>query len=344
MINPLTQYCDDCDTVNACVCDDGEVNRRFVNQHTNIEDQGNWNPPYWAGAVMRNRPVRLDPTSKAFWSYSKGVWREDREVVERRLPSMLANRFRNRQIADVKGYMFSKLHKDDLVIYPDRPDTRYISLPSGLYNIGTGEIEDHTSDVLATYQLQADPDFGSEIPMFVNFVREVVHADDVDRVLDILAYLIMPGNKHQKAVMFVGSGRNGKGVLLDLIESIVGRQHTSHVSLKDLAGQFASSELYGKVLNIVGDIDGDHITSTGKFKQITGEDTVRMDVKHQTAFSAKVWAVPVFSANLIPTSADTSDGYLRRWEVVEFPHKIENPDPALKEKLRAEIPGIIGYL
>lgn len=282
--------------------------------------------------------------SKAFWEYAGGLWRESRDVIDTRLPPMMGDSFRQGDIAHTKTYLYSRLLADGRVVHPDQPDTRYISVPSGLFDLASGQIVPHDPDVQTFYQLQVDPDFDTPADEFDQFLESVLHPGDWERVLDILAYLLSPGNPEQKAVMFSGRGRNGKGVLLRVIEAIIGRASAATVSLQEMGSRFAASELYGKAINIVGDIDGEHITHTGKFKQITGDDTVRMDVKHAQPFKARVWAVPVFSANQIPTSADTSYGYLRRWEVVEFPNTFDGSDTTLVDRLLAELPAITGQL
>ncbi|MBU8808067.1 hypothetical protein KL953_04105 [Mycolicibacterium goodii] len=311
---------------------------------TDPERDAGFKTARWSKRLLDKGPVAVDPVSKAFWEYRSGVWREARDVVEVRLPAMMGDHFRRGDIAHVETYLYSRLLADGVVIHPDQPDTEHVSLPSGLYHIATGELVPHDPGVASLYQLQVDPVFGQPTPEFDGFLYEVLHIGDRERVLDILAYLLLPGNPVQKAVMFSGRGRNGKGVLLQVIEELVGAHNTATVSLQEMGTQFAAADLYGKALNIVGDIDGDHITHTGKFKQITGGDTVRMDVKHGKAFAAKVWAVPVFSANQIPTSADTSHGYLRRWEVVEFPNTFDGSDTTVLHRLLSELPAIAGKL
>lgn len=298
----------------------------------------------WAQRIVAKGPLAIDPVSKALWAYESGVWREARDVIDVRLPAMMGDSFRRGDVAHVETYLYSRLLADGTVIRPGDPDTEHVSVPSGLFEIATGKMLDHDPGVMSLYQLQVDPVFNAPTPEFDQFLETSLHPDDWERMLDILAYLLLPGNPWQRAVMFTGRGRNGKGVLIHLLESLVGTQNTATVSLQEMGTQFAAADLYGKALNIVGDIDGDHIANTGKFKQMTGGDTVRMDVKHGKAFASKVWAVPVFSANQIPTSADTSHGYLRRWEVVEFPNTFDGTDTELAYRLLAELPAIAGVL
>ena len=53
-----------------------------------------FNTPYWAGAVLADGPIRVDPISDAFWEYDNGVWKESRKVVARRLPRKIGRTFR----------------------------------------------------------------------------------------------------------------------------------------------------------------------------------------------------------------------------------------------------------
>lgn len=312
--------------------------------HVDFEDRIGFNSVYWTKRVLSEGPILLEPASRAFWAYSNGVWRVYRDVVADRLPRMIGKSFRTKHVKMVEVQLTSALVHSQAFIYPDRPVERYLSLPTGLFDLETGETIPHRADVHSTYQLQVIPEFDTPTPEFDRFLKSVLHDGDADRVLDLLAYMIRPGNPLQKAVMLSGAGRNGKGVLMRLVESLLGKHNVAAVSLKELSGPFAVKDLWGKPLNMVGDIDGDHIEATGTFKQVTGGDLMRMNAKYAQEWTAHVWAVPVFSANIIPTSSDTSHGYLRRWEVVEFPNTFDGKDADLEDRLHAELPAIAGKL
>lgn len=330
--------CGDCGAVDGCDCGD-------MSQVVDSEDMRGFNPVAWSRVIQSERPIRLDPVSGALWSYDGGVWSEDRSVIADILPMKMGKSYRrHKHLGTVTDRLRAELKHDQRFIRPDQPSDRYVSLPSGLFDFTTGEVVPHNSDGLVTYQLAVEPVFYSDTPEFDKFLSEVLHPGDTDRVLDILAYLVRPGNPLQRAVMFTGTGRNGKSVLLRLVESIVGQQSMAAVPLQRLSTRFAAARLYGKAINLVGEIDGGHVENTGAFKQMTGGDLVEMDVKNAQAFAAHVWAVPVFSANQIPTSSDTSDGYLRRWEIVEFPNTFDGSDTSIESRLYAERAAIAGKL
>lgn len=344
MANDEFLYCQDCDNV-PCDCNDQPVHPKFSRQIVDPEDQRGFNPVAWSQVVQAERPIRLDPISGALWSYFEGAWREDRSAVADILPMKMGKLYRRpKHLGTVTDRVRAELKHFGRFIYPDQHSDRYVSLPSGLFDFTTGEVVPHDPDALTTYQLAVEPEFCLPTPEFDRFLSEVLHPGDRDRVQDILAYLLRPGNPQQRAVLFTGSGRNGKSVLLGLIESIAGVRNMAAVPLQRLGTRFAAARLYGKAINLVGEIDGGHVDNTSAFKQMTGGDPVDMDVKNAQAFTAHVWAVPVFSANQIPTSADTSDGYLRRWEIVEFPNTFDGSNTTIADRLRAERAAIAGKL
>lgn len=331
--------CHVCGRINAsCTCPAGPT-PVAESDH----DPGGFNTAGWTRKLRSRVSVRLDPISRAFWVYEDGVWRESREVVADVLPLMMG-RYQKSYAANVSDRLRAELLSEKCFVTPDRPDPRYVSLPSGLYEIATGKVVEHDPGVMALYQLTADPVFDAPTPEFDRFLESVLVPGDRERVLDILAYLIGPGNPQQRAVMLHGTGRNGKGVLLSLLTEAFGNHQISTVALNQMSSRFSASRLYGKPLNLVGDIDAGHIKDTGVFKQITGGDPVEMDVKHHQAFTATVWAVPVFSANRLPSFSDSSHGNYRRWVVVDFPNQFDGSDVTLKDRLAAELPAILGKL
>ena len=144
--------------------------------------------------------------------------------------------------------------------------------------------------------------------------------------------------------MLTGGGRNGKGTFLRVMVALLGRRNVTAVSLHDLVNtRFSAASLVGKLANIAGDIDGRYLENTATFKAITGGDTVNTEHKGRDRFDFTPWAVPVFSANKIPQSADTTVGYLSRWLVINFPQNYEGrEDRQLDTRLQtpAELAGI----
>jgi putative DNA primase/helicase len=118
------------------------------------------------------------------------------------------------------------------------------------------------------------------------------------------------------------------------------------VSLQAIAAdKYATAELFGKLANVMGDLDGSSIRYTDRLKQLTGGDEVYAQRKYQQPFKFTATAFPIFAANDIPAPmSDFSEGYFSRWMIVPFnkgyfPERQANP--YIEHQFLEELPGIL---
>lgn len=291
-----------------------------------------------AGDVMAIGPLRTG-VDNVMWAYDHGVWHSDKHVVENRLTRLMGERFRSSFVRTTEGVV--RAYVDTITCDPVEG---VINFRNGLLDWRTGELAPHSPEVPSTVQLGIDYDASAECPAFESFLEQVLPADVVPLAWELIGYLMYSGNPLHKAVMLTGSGRNGKGTFLRVILRLLDRRNVTSVSLHDLVNtRFTTASLFGKLANIAGDIDAGYLENTATFKQITGGDTISAEHKGRDRFDFTPWALPLFSANKIPASADTSVGYLARWLVVPFPNTFEGrEDRTLDRRLqtRDELQGI----
>jgi P4 family phage/plasmid primase-like protien len=282
-----------------------------------------------AGDTLAFGPLRVG-RDDIMWSYSSGVWSPGRHVVRDRLTRLLGQRFRTNYVGTVEAMV--RANVDTITC---DPVDDLMNFTNGLLDWRAGELRPHSPDVPSTVQLAVEYDPDAQCPAFEAFVRQVVPEDVVPTIWELIGYLMYSGNPLHKAVMLTGQGRNGKGTFLRVLESVLGSRNVTSVSLHDLVNtRFTTASLFGKLANIAGDIDATYMENTATFKGITGGDTISAEHKGRDRFDFKPWAVPLFSANKIPASADTSVGYLARWLVVPFPYSfIGREDRHLDAKL-----------
>lgn len=273
------------------------------------------------------------------WEYRDGAWVPSRDVARHRAAVLLGENYRRSNAVNAEDVVRSRVPEIDCEPIPD-----VINFRNGLYYWQTDTLVPHTPDVLSTVQLPTDWDETASCPEFDTFLGQVVHADAIGMVWELIGYLMYSGNPLHKAVMLVGTGRNGKGTFLRTIEALLGKQNITSASLIDLVNtRFTTASLFGKIANIAGDIDGTYLENTATFKAITGQDMINAEHKGRDRFDFTPWAVPVFSANKIPGSADTTVGYLSRWLVLHFPNDFTGrEDRTLDQRLqtKAELAGI----
>ena len=291
-----------------------------------------------AAAVIAQGPLRWGSDDRP-WAYRDGVWSGDRHAIERRVVGLLRGRFRNGHastVATVVRHRIGTIEAD--------PVPEVINFPNGLLDWRTGVLRPHDPEVLSTVQMGVPYRPDDQCPQFDAFLAEVLSPDYVKLAWEMIGYLMYSGNPLQVAFMLVGPGGNGKGTLLRVVTHILGRANVSSASLDSLnTNRFAAVTLFGKLANIAGDIDATYQESTAAFKKLTGEDLYQAEHKGADLFTFANWAVPVFSANRVPGSADTTEGYLRRWVVLEFPQKIQAKELGLSERLAAEGSGIANH-
>ena len=293
-----------------------------------------------AEAVMEEAPIRWGQNQR-WWSYDpSGVWVEDREAVTNRCVDILGNRYR--QAHSSTAEVIVRRFAEYLVI--DSPDPELINFRNGMLRWRDGKMLEHSPEQNSTVQIPHHYEPDATCPRFDAFLDSVMSPDYQKIVWEMIGYLLYSGNTMQVAFLLHGSGGDGKGTLIKVLVAMLGKNNIASQSLDALnTDKFAAANLFGKIANIAGDIDATFQESTARFKMLTGEDRFSGEYKYGDSFGFDNFAVPLFSANKIPGSADVSKGYLRRWINIEFDRTFAGePILGLGESLAAtEIPGVI---
>jgi P4 family phage/plasmid primase-like protien len=290
-----------------------------------------------ARAVLDEGPLAWG-TDGGFWSYADGVWVPTHKEARRRVAMLLGNLFRTGHASNTSEYLEHAVPKISA-----EPLRDIINFRNGILDWRTLEMSEHSPEILSTIQMGTTWDPAATCPQFDTFIEEVLHPDYHEMVWEMIGYLMFSGNPLQVAFLLYGSGGYGKGTLIRVIEELLGRRNVANESLDDLNnGRFNVANLFGKIANIAGDIDATYQETTAMFKKLTGEDSVSAEKKYRDAFSFQNWAVPIFSANKIPGSADVTEGYLRRWVVLHFHRRFsgDERDNSLSDRFLTELPGI----
>ena len=150
-----------------------------------------------------------------------------------------------------------------------------------------------------------------------------------------------------------GKGSNGKTVLLDIIEALVGRQNVSRIPLESLSPgtRFQSFPLVSAKVNISGELATDVGRASlaaieGEFKHAVSGGTIEVERKGVDKFFERCRARFLMSANTLPTFMDKSDAMWRRLRIIPFDVQIpeEEKDVHLAAKIiRDELPAIINW-
>lgn len=166
-------------------------------------------------------------------------------------------------------------------------------------------------------------------------------ADDKElRVLleELVGFLFYRANQLGKAFVLVGNKSNGKSTFLGLLQTLLGRENTSSLDLRELGDRFKTAELFGKLANIGDDIGDGYISDSSVFKKLATGDRVTAERKGEQPFQFDSYSKLIFSANTVPRIKDRTGAVMRRLMIVPFTGVFGEGvhDPYLKYKLEDE--------
>lgn len=222
-----------------------------------------------------------------------------------------------------------------------------INLENGIFNLRDNTLHPHSPEVLSTIRIPVEYDAAARCPAIEKFLSEVLRPENIDVILEMFGYCLIPDYRLQKAFLFLGDGANGKSTLLNVLKLFIGRYNCSNIPWQALeSDKFAMAALDGKLVNIFADLPAQNINHTGNFKMLTGGDPIGADKKFKDRFSFENFARLVFSANKPPQIRDEdSFAFWRRWVLIDFPNEFTGgkDDKNLLQKLttKQELSGLL---
>jgi P4 family phage/plasmid primase-like protien len=166
-------------------------------------------------------------------------------------------------------------------------------------------------------------------PNIDELFHEWVRDEDVQKLYEIIAYSLLPDYPINRLFCLHGRGNNGKGKFQDLITTFLGERNVGSSDLKRLErSRFEASNFYKKLACMIGETDFNTLTDTSTLKKITGGDLMSFEFKRKDPVQAYNYATIFMATNSLPPTRDRTDGFYRRWLIIDFPNQFEpGPDP-----------------
>lgn len=183
---------------------------------------------------------------------------------------------------------------------------------------------------------------------FPGFLRRVLPSiSDQMAVQEFLgsAYIDRSRLALEKFLLMIGSGANGKSVLLKCVAAAIGPGLVSHLDPNQLCNERLVEGLRSKLLNIASDVRTDAQLTAGLKPLVSAEEVEGWEL-YKGRVTVKAPPL-VFSMNHVPVSTDMSEGMRRRMLPVVFGVTIpeEERDPMLADKIiRWDLPAVFNWL
>jgi putative DNA primase/helicase len=233
--------------------------------------------------------------------------------------------------------------------YWDR-DPWLLSTPSGVIDLRTGSLRAAARQDGIT-KITAVAPAATGCPLWLNFLNEVTGNNaELIRFLQSWFGYCLTGITREQALVFVyGPGGNGKGVLLNMVTSILkdyaatSAMETFTASLNDRHPTDLAM-LRGARLVTASETEEGRAWAEARIKQLTGGDRIAARFMRQDFFQYSPEFKLLVIGNHKPTLHNVDDAARRRFNIVPFIFKPAKPDHKLEQKLLAEAPAILQWM
>lgn len=210
---------------------------------------------------------------------------------------------------------------------PEDAPKKWIQFKDKAYSIKSGNIYEVTKDYFFTNPLPYKIGEHSRTPTMDKLFEEWVGKEYVQTLYEVIAYCCYSDYPIQVLFCLFGGGRNGKSCFLNVLSKFIGYKNTCSTDLDLLVGhnksRFEVFKLYKKLACLLGETNFGIMDNSAILKKLTGNDLIGFEVKGKVPFDDYNYAKVLIASNSLPSSEDTSEGFYRRWVIVDFPNQFK---------------------
>lgn len=220
-------------------------------------------------------------------------------------------------------------------------DAKYINFRNGILNLETGELQEHAPDIVTINQVPHNLNPAAKSDLLEGFLTDIAAGDNEVKALleEIAGASLYRGTLFDTMPILTGSGCNGKSTFISMLQNVVGVGNWSAVDIRYFdtdVNKFRVKELQGVTVNFSDDSSDLYIKDSSNLKKIISGNTISAEGKGKDAFNFNPYATVVISVNEMPRIKDAAGATTRRFLMVPFEAKFENPDYEMGKKLAAE--------
>ena len=301
-----------------------------------------------------------------FWQYREGVWRP---VPDMNIKAILTRRIKKHMKATKAATGTSMLLSQAFsLIGPvlgaavefNEPHRRPVinctngeiwTKPNGKYTF-----KKHKPENNLTHRLDIPFEREADCPLFLETLNDIFQPlptrereDTIRHLLEVMGYIIQPVKNLSAWVLFQGEGANGKGVLLEVLQSILGEAalSTEIAMMNPAANKHAFADLPGKLAVLDDDLKARTVLPDSTLKKLSENKSLQANPKNRATFRFYNTAICLIASNHWPATRDLTHGLRRRAYVFRFDRIFEqheiDPDRARKI-VDGELSGVLNLL
>lgn len=247
--------------------------------------------------------------------------------------------------------LFKQFHFAGNLPAPIQPEnTTFINLKNGTFEFSGNkrELRDPDRKDFLKYQLPFAYDKDATAPLWKTFLNRVLPDIESQIILaEYIGYLFTHELKFEKALFLYGSGANGKSVVYEVVNALLGRENVSNYSLQSLTDKtgYYRASLQNKLVNYASEING--TLESSFFKQLVSGEPVEARLPYGAPFILENYAKMIFNGNTLPTNVEHTNAYFRRFLILPFEVTIpeHEQDKELPNRIiESELAGIFNWV
>jgi putative DNA primase/helicase len=211
---------------------------------------------------------------------------------------------------------------------------------------GTDTLRTFAKADLLTYQLPFAYDEAARCPLFDRYLARVLPDISSQKVLsEFLGWIFLKDLKLEKFLLLYGGGHNGKSVIFDIVNQLLGEENITSLGLSSLMKVEKRFRLGHSLLNFGSEIKGN--CDADLFKKLASGEPVEARRLYSDVYTMRRYARLAFNTNVLPKDTEQTNGFFRCFLIIPFNETItaEEKDPDLASKIIAsELPGVFNWV
>ena len=269
----------------------------------------------------------VDPVKKIMYIYNeeKGTYQLDYgSAIENQFIGLFGDLLTPSLISTLKFHIF-RTPKYQVETSPEMwMHSDILNFKNGVYNIKEQKLYPHSHEYKFISQIGTKYDPDARCPNIDRAMKNIFTDDQILKEFEWLGFCLTSGYAYKLISIYCGATNCGKSTYFNIVSKMMGEDNLSQLEPQDISKEFYLINLYGKMLNIAGDVGAHTISGFNKIKELTGLDKIIANVKGQPMVSFRNQAKLMWGCNRLPNFDDTNEATYGRIRQIDC-EKVINP-------------------
>ena len=226
-----------------------------------------------------------------------------------------------------------------------------INLQNGTFVISKEkkELRDFDKKDFFKYQLPFKYNPEAKCDEFKVFLNQVLPEKESQMILaEYLGYIFINNLKLEKCLILKGEGSNGKSVIFEMVQALLGEHNTCSYTISSLCNEngYFRAQLGNYLLNYSSEFGGKNV-NPDLFKKLISNEPIDARSPYGHPFILRNYGKFMFNTNKYPINIEYTHAYFRRFIILNFEVIIpdEKQDKNLAKRIISkELSGIFNWV